>query len=565
MGLAAGQARLLTITGRKSDCEFASMRISHQKIALSRELAALSNEYQNSLNLTTLIWDFYGTGDTTTPLSYGLLMNPSVLNDYSPVVLSDASGRVVLNSKYADAAKKAGIPQEGLGTLASENVRNKFINGLADSGLITQTLADTITSLPYSQGAGFGDTTTVSYTYQSGNYADLVDYIKKYGEDVSIPLHGCTFTKKDAYSAVWVDGSEINRGGQDSHVNDSQLKANIGDLLDGTKKIEYYTFSKETGRINGPDTVQVKAIQDSITDILGNVEAYLSSILDLGDGTTKEALNYAMECTQKLYLLKDDKTETHSVGKGSSITNWISGWQKDDKIVTGNARAYIGWTSMGDNSSNGVLGICSKNSRDCASISLNNILQAYITYFADYVNGSDRVTSKGNQIFDVKKGGKGGSTLAKDNHFFQYNWVPQVGGTEVGSDDVGEAVFYDTLFNQICSNGWVENDKVEDKEYLQQMLQNGMMFISRKKDDGFYYQGNYATDTYIKEIADESKIAYAESKYNTEKAKLNAKEETLDLKMKNLDTEISSLSTEYDTVKNTISKNIEKSFKRYSA
>ena len=114
-------------------------------------------------------------------------------------------------------------------------------------------------------------------------------------------------------------------------------------------------------------------------------------------------------------------------------------------------------------------------------------------------------------------------------------------------------------------NGWTENNNVTNNEYLQQMLQSGMMFISKMKDDNFYYQGNYATDTYIKEIADETKVAYAESKYNTEKAKLNAKEETLDLKMKNLDTEISSLTTEYDTVKNTISKNIEKSFKRYSA
>ena len=34
MGLAAGQARLLTITGRKSDCEYESMRLSHQKLAL---------------------------------------------------------------------------------------------------------------------------------------------------------------------------------------------------------------------------------------------------------------------------------------------------------------------------------------------------------------------------------------------------------------------------------------------------------------------------------------------------------------------------------------------------
>ena len=67
--------------------------------------------------------------------------------------------------------------------------------------------------------------------------------------------------------------------------------------------------------------------------------------------------------------------------------------------------------------------------------------------------------------------------------------------------------------------------------------------------------GRYAART------DESFIAAAEAKYNSEKAKLNAKEETLDLKMKNLDTEISALTTEYDSVKNTISKQIEKSFK----
>ena len=57
MGLAAGQARLLTITGRKSDCEFESMRLSHQKIALAREMADLSNEYQNSLDQSKLIYD----------------------------------------------------------------------------------------------------------------------------------------------------------------------------------------------------------------------------------------------------------------------------------------------------------------------------------------------------------------------------------------------------------------------------------------------------------------------------------------------------------------------------
>ena len=94
MGLAAGQARLLTITSRKSDCEFASMRLSHQKIALSRELADLSNEYQNSLNQSKLVYDYYGSGDISNPLNYDLLMTPSALNDFMPTLVTDSLGRV---------------------------------------------------------------------------------------------------------------------------------------------------------------------------------------------------------------------------------------------------------------------------------------------------------------------------------------------------------------------------------------------------------------------------------------------------------------------------------------
>ena len=155
------------------------MRLSHQKIALSRELADLSNEYQNSLDQTKLIYDYYGTGDTTTPLTYGILMNPSTLNDYMPITLTDTSGRVTLNSKYAAAARAAGIPQEGLGTLPSETMRNAFINGLADSGLITSKMAQTITGLPYNQGAGFGGDALAAISTTSGNIDFLLDYINQ--------------------------------------------------------------------------------------------------------------------------------------------------------------------------------------------------------------------------------------------------------------------------------------------------------------------------------------------------------------------------------------------------
>ena len=111
----------------------------------------------------------------------------------------------------------------------------------------------------------------------------------------------------------------------------------------------------------------------------------------------------------------------------------------------------------------------------------------------------------------------------------------------------------------------LQNDQIEDKDYMQEMMKSGLIYISSIGDDGYYYQGNYSTDKYISEVKDDEAIAKAEAKYNTEKTKIENKEDTIDMKMKNLDTEISSLTTEYDTTKSVISKSIEKSFKRYDA
>ena len=65
------------------------------------------------------------------------------------------------------------------------------------------------------------------------------------------------------------------------------------------------------------------------------------------------------------------------------------------------------------------------------------------------------------------------------------------------------------------------------------------------------------------EITDQDAIAQAEAEFTYLKTKLTYKEEQIDLNMKNLDTEISSLTTEYDSVKNLISKNIEKVFNMF--
>ena len=569
MGLAAGQARLLSITARKSDCEFQSMRLSHQKIAMARELADLSNEYQNSLTQTKLIYDYYGTGDTSTPLTYGLMMQPSALNDYMPITLTSTDGRVVLNSRLAQAAKDAGIPQEGLGTLPSEELRNRFIFGLEGTGVINSDLAGRITELPYAQGAGFGGGATVAVNYKEGNFDELVKYLNESSAIVNIEI-----SKEDLLNgkggALEENSPEFklfytNKGTTDdsqkivsAEDGNTITSFNFGDLLSGKSQAELYIYTNKTGdKKNGPAGELIGRAQDLLSNVLDQADSYLTQVLDLGDGYSSAALDYARDEIIKLYSSENDNTSDHSshpLKKGSTLTTWVD--YPDDYKMVNMSNNYVGWISSGKHQ--GWFG----NNRGKACININNLLNAYLTYFADFMNGLSATDSEGKEVFDAKKGLMTNSFLAKDNTEFLYKMKT---GTELSSDDLGQATFYDALFNQICAHGWIENNEVNDKEYLKHLLESGKAFISRVNEDNYYYQTNYGTDNYIKEIPDETLIAYAEAKYSTEKAKLNSKEETIDLKMKNLDTEISSLTTEYDTVKNTISKNIEKSFKRFSA
>lgn len=542
MGLAAGQARLLSITARKSDCEFRSMSLSHQKISLARQLADLSNEYQNSLDQSKLIYDYYGTGDTNTPLSYGILMSPSALNDYMPTTITDSIGRVVLNNKYASAARAAGIPQEGLGTLPSEAMRNAFIQGLASKGVITNVLASTILGLPYNQEAGFGGGTTVSVVTKQGNISDLIQALKENGQSIDISLDG---VNTEGVDSAWFQLSK-NGTVTDLNSSDKNVSLTLSDLLSNDDT--YISFgNQKTGEYAHENLVT--SAKNILSTVLDATYEQLASLLDLGDGYTTKALDYARTETEKLFLpsvdnLRNEEYRTF-VGKGNT-----------NNASSENNQNYMGFVYVKGESS------MFKSSKPKAAVNINNMAKAFLTFFVKYMDGVASKDADGSDKYKVQIGHLSENKLATSDYLFQYSIKT---GTEVSSDDLAQSTFYDALFNQICKNGWSENEKITDSSYLQQMLQNGMLFISKMKDDGYYYQGNYATDPYIKEISDETAIAQAESKYTTEKAKLNTKEETLDLKMKNLDTEISSLTTEYDTVKNTISKNIEKSFKRYSA
>lgn len=99
MGMAASQVRLLQLTGRKNDIGRMLSSLSLQKTSLTREMRKVSEDYQNALSSKTLKWS-NNSGVDYVDLSYSTLMQPGNANQNTPYLITDQSGKVVVDSKY---------------------------------------------------------------------------------------------------------------------------------------------------------------------------------------------------------------------------------------------------------------------------------------------------------------------------------------------------------------------------------------------------------------------------------------------------------------------------------
>jgi len=571
MGLAASQARFLAITARKMNCEFQSMQIAQEKLSVTRDLQRASQDYQNSLNATKLVWDTQD--DDVYDLSYGIMMTPSALNEYDPYLITNTQGKILLSDQMFEAAKNAKIiDQNGDPTgktfvggedATSDGSRNAFLYQLGQKNQIEGSIADSIKKLGESgyTRSGIGgpvyDKTTANAmtTNMFINYMQSITYGKAADEQgIEIPkdADGNLLYKRDdkIYSLSLFSLNEEKKAnfGTDTDLSyqtsqtsldkkssrgftitnngqvlsEAKLKdLTVGDLLNG--KYEF-NFSADEIEENDAKTIY-KKILESIAESLGR-----------GVGTEYRALNVDTESNLALDQAYDFT-------------------QLNAEIITRNKNGIENTRNTAQNQNNIIM---SNNSTNC-SFSLTNMVKSYLTNFAIAIEGYDCGFNV--ETESVKKSNY--VTSDPTYYFLLKNDSAMTDKTMLNAD------FYNMLYNQIATNGAISDAKMRelystDKTNLQQALKNGTLFISSLHNDGYFYQGAYTLSGHVAEVTDEDAIARAEIEYNVQKAKLNHKEESLELQMKNLDMEISSLTTEIDSVKNLISKGVEKVFTMFS-
>lgn len=622
MGLATSQARFLCITARKADCEYKSTELAQQKLEITNQLSDISANYANAMNSTKLVWkndlveNDYG-------LTYNLLMTPSAANDYNPYMVTTSSGAIVLNSEYAAAAKAAGISKAG--GIASADGRDKFIAALVPNGIVTQDTANSIMTTDYvatkmddgtlkldkantsattgnvgwNSGAGMGstpldknsvdgldkaalimsdligeqlvdwaqlittsseqitsakyDSTIKDYDVQIKKAATALQYAEANTEDYTAKkkaleaLQGAKAdfikeAKKKGIVDVTRDNFQMDNNsirdtgftvvsnGTITYDEDTIKKMTIGDLL--SSNIVLMTQNQSADKMSKYAT----KLMESIASIFG----YRNSGHGLNmDSKSNEALEFAMTMVKNINL-----KASNAITQGSSC---------DDKAMTNNS-AYVNandYNRIGVGQKN-ILGTDIKAGTSYQAVSVSNLLSSFLTYYDNYMNGNSSAYVVGKRV-DT-------SAFVTDDR--NYRYFAEAEGTATSQKEK-LADFYDQLYNNLCEKGWREDASVQDNEYLENALKTGRYAMSSLHEDGYFYQTRYNETGYIVEETDSDAIARAEAEFTQKKAELTYKEDAIDMKSKKLDAEISSLSTEYDTVKQLISKSIEKTFQMF--
>ncbi len=100
MGFSSSQVSLLALTGRNHDISVELEHLSNDKESLTRRMQEVSKAYNNALSTKTLKWS-NNSGVSYTNLNYSTLMTPSAANQNKPYLVTNSSGKIVLNNKYA--------------------------------------------------------------------------------------------------------------------------------------------------------------------------------------------------------------------------------------------------------------------------------------------------------------------------------------------------------------------------------------------------------------------------------------------------------------------------------
>ncbi len=544
MGLAASQARLLTLTSRLSSIELKQQSIANAKILLANDSEAVSSKYTTALNNQTLL---FSDGKNETELSY------SNLTAAGYTVKRTGDGVIPKKGTVLDTVQKPTVPRPE--TYASEK---PTLDTSSLSGYKGQTLADAKTwknlalskvgEYPTTVNASMNEllknTTVGTFNYKafSGGTSFNTNLSNKSLNDIANPSNGTDYVVLLAQDGGKVRGVPIDRAkaqftaignqvislvARAMNINltsDSGFKAYMDKYLSEMKNnINFHDRNRERNTNNA----YMYAVNEARNGLIGNLTETYKKGAD-NDGYFLNLSEMVRRLIQKGFAYYNSSF--------SNPTNAVL--NKKSSSVQMNTKANLTKNSKGYSVSEWNTRIQQAyNSSTIRSISLNEAVNIAKTGVVPEWNTNKEAQLKTEYEQKMK----------------EYNEKVNVAKTAWDA--------YDKAMLNGCTQEQLDlyQSLSTNNKFLIQGLLSGYLTLMK---DGKDVSLSSSTDILTK--YDKSDDAQAEAEYEAEMKKINRKEKLLDNQMKQLDTEHSAMQQEIQSVKSIIQQHAEKDFSLFA-
>lgn len=685
MGMAASQARLLTITARLADNELRSQTINNAKMRLATQSSQASETYISALNDANLMFSNYdATGaEKSQLLTFNALTAYSSYNNQYGLI--NSSGQILVSETEAGAFQAANgnlnayLKSHGLeftttyfdqlGTIenpqypipfksiSAERLQEMYeASGSYENSIELKKYSDYAKAFASASSALQTGTKQILQSYML--YEKNSPRIKNTENGIEIDISGNNQQLANAFKAAFNNSNNTYSIGNLSNLGlTEQGKANINEIINSVSYVGNNGQIQRTLESNISDTyvtddngvrhhIETLTFVDETGDeiTITRTDGIINSItLPPGPDTTDPDYDAEEEWYQYsggTTGVSDWNSAIASIRYQDNETN-ESGNPINFKVkdVNGTPVVYAVETYTDSNKFKGAL-------NDLASTIYNTITSdeesiSYSTFAEQMLLWREQGVDFASKGIDINKTLKGGQNytqildeykIAKDNYlgFIETNYDPSVLGKSqleqaldrgditirelndvdkvlklfekfnipftndyktvveefivnniieeygeakyawVDENDINntenadaKAQWYTNLFNRMKQGYKVlENGLASSSQWIEYALENGLVTMEQV-DKSFNWKSlDYKSCARITEETDNSdKVAKAEAEYNRAMKDIDAKDSIYDIELKNIDTEHTALQTEYDSIKNVITKNIDRTFK----
>lgn len=531
MGLSASQARYLFISARMNDLEAGMLSLSAQQLRLKDQANDIEERRDYELNLLEL--QFNGNANFT----YDDFMGENAINNGQLYFLTtnDGNDRVVLNQKYANAVKAAGIAEEGGNATLDAEV--KFMSAVAGNPKSVRDWKNVVT----------GDLTDTSA------YAPIDKFKSEYGiaapqqgKDKNKPIKGSETSYSYSYKSSTDFAKLLGKANLDGGIGDNDSNKTVQTSQFNNKTWEDIAKGKQTilylGRYgDGHKDSTSQKVYTQVSKLIKNLgQSAINAGMD--SNAVNKAVNNVtkkytsdINCIGKTHYINvvdaaEDKSGIYSGRKGGSHDRWYAvDLQPMFEMFYSELKSAMGTATKGNKAVNET-----SNTKD--------VVVDYESYTNSCGKTYEEWYSAWNQMVTENK--------LEDAKAKEYLTTGHVKVTP-SDEDLQTFENYKQIFLKVCANGWTQDNDLGDTAKLSSKLENMQYKVNNEVIKNL--KENFAT---VK--ANQEEIV--KSRYNKALNEIERQEKTIDIEQTAKQTELNALQTELNSVQSMIDKNVERSF-----